>query len=81
MPTDPKEPTVVDEDTIRLYGIGPRCPGCGGPTHAVTGDKSAERPWWCQECNVRLDGDGNFGSQASFPAGADPDDTEDSDAD
>jgi len=76
MPTEPKEPTVVDEDTMRLYGVGPTCPGCGGPTHAVTGDESAKQPWWCENCNVRLDRDGKFGGQASFPVGADPDGTE-----
>jgi len=76
-PTEPKEPTAADGDTMRLYGVGPRCPGCGGPTHAVTGDESAENPWWCKNCNARLNGDGEAASRASFPAGADPDDTED----
>lgn len=66
------EPEVLDEDTIRLYGVGPKCPGCGGPTHAVTADEDAGRPWWCKACNVRLDDDGNPGSQADFPAGNEP---------
>jgi hypothetical protein len=66
------EPTVNDDLTITLYGVGPKCPGCGGPTYAVTGDDNAEMPWWCKECNVRLDDEGNYGSQASFPAGSKP---------
>lgn len=64
-------PTIVDDDTIRLWGVGPECPGCGGPTHAVTED-DAEKPWWCKECNVRFDDDGNYGSQARFPTGNEP---------
>jgi len=72
MKTDPKEPTVNDDGTISLWGAGPTCPGCGGPTHAVTGDTDAEQPWWCMDCNVRLDDEGNPGAHANFPAGADP---------
>jgi hypothetical protein len=67
-----KAPTVNDDGTVSLWGIGPQCPGCGGPTHAVTADKDAERPWWCKECNIRFDDDGNYGTQASFPAGNKP---------
>jgi hypothetical protein len=67
-----QEPERVDDDTIRLYGLGPSCPGCGGPTHAVTGDEDAEMPWWCQHCNVRLTGEGEYGPQARFPAGHEP---------
>jgi len=59
---------TVDGGTIHLPGVGPRCPGCGGPTFSVTGDPNAARPWWCGECNVRLDGDGEPGAHASFPA-------------
>lgn len=66
------EPEVLDDGTIRLFGVGPECPGCGGPTHAVTGDEDAEMPWWCKECNVRFDDDGAFGSQADFPSGSEP---------
>lgn len=66
------KPEVLSDGTIRLFGVGPRCPGCGGPTHAVTA-KKAERPWWCKECNVRFDEDRGYGSQASFPAGNKPD--------
>lgn len=66
-------PSINDDGTMTLHGVGPECPGCGGPTHAVTADEGAERPWWCQRCNVRLDDQGNAGSQADFPSGADPD--------
>jgi hypothetical protein len=66
------EPTVNDDGTISLWGVGPECPGCGGPTHAVTADTDAEQPWWCEECNARLDDDGNHGAQASFPADKHP---------
>jgi len=69
--SEPKEPEIGG-DTIHLLGVGPECPGCGGPTHAVTGDADAERPWWCKHCNVRLDGDGNYGSSARFPADSKP---------
>jgi hypothetical protein len=65
-------PTVNDDGTISLWGVGPMCPGCGESTHAVTADKGVEQPWWCQECNVRLDDDGGYGAQASFPADNDP---------
>ena len=64
-------PTINDDGTISLWGAGPVCPGCGGPTHAVTAEE-AERPWWCNECSVRLDDGGNFGSAALFPAGSEP---------
>lgn len=67
------EPKVDGDGTIHLYGVGPKCPGCGGPTHCVTADPNVEHPWWCKECNVRLDGKGNYGNQASFPSGSDPD--------
>lgn len=67
-----REPTMIDENHMRLWGVGPECPGCGGPTHAVTGSESAERPWWCKECNVRFDDEGEYGSQAEFPAGSKP---------
>jgi hypothetical protein len=66
------EPVMVDEDTMRLYGVGPGCPGCGGPTHAVTADEDADRPWWCKNCNVRLDDEGDYGAHASFAAGNEP---------
>jgi len=66
------EPEDLDDRTIRLYGVGPACPGCGGPTHAVTADQDAEKPWWCKDCNVRLDDNGEPGSQAHFPAGSAP---------
>jgi len=52
-------PEQIDDTTIRLYGIGPTCPECGGPTHAVTEDTDARKPWWCQDCNLRLSGDGD----------------------
>jgi len=68
------EPEVIDETTIRLYGVGPDCPGCGGPTHCVVADEDAEKPWWCKSCNVRLDDDGEYGPAASFPAGNEPGD-------
>jgi hypothetical protein len=70
----PKEPTVNDDDTITLWGVGPTCPGCGGPTHAVTADEDAEKPWWCKSCNVRLTDTGEYGSQARFPADSKPTD-------
>lgn len=54
---DPIEPKQVDDTTIHLYGVGPKCPDCGGPTHAVTGDENAEKPWWCKDCNLRVAGD------------------------
>ena len=66
----------IDGDTIHLLGGGPECPGCGGPTHAVTGADDATRPWWCQRCNVRLDDDGDYGAQAHFPADTGVDDAE-----
>jgi len=69
-----RDPEVIDENTIRLYGVGPQCPGCGGPTHCLTADEDAEQPWWCQDCNVRLDDDGDYGSMANFPAGSKPPD-------
>lgn len=59
-----------DGDTIRLYGGGPTCPGCDGPTYAVAAD--ARRLWWCPECNVRFTDAGEYGSAASFPAGSKP---------
>lgn len=65
------EPEMVDDDTMRLFGVGPKCPGCGGPTHCVS--PGGERPWWCKNCNVRFDDDGGYGAQASFPAESDPD--------
>jgi len=74
MPDRPRRaPTVNDDGTISLWGVGPECPGCGGPTHAVTADE-CERPWWCKECNVRLNDGGEYGNQASFPAGNEPTD-------
>lgn len=66
------EPEKADDDTMRLFGVGPECPGCGGPTHCVTADPDAEKPWWCQECNVRFDPMGVPGSQADFPSGSEP---------
>lgn len=66
------EPKMIDGNTIRLYGVGPTCPGCGGPTHAVTASESAERPWFCKKCSVRFDDEGGYGSMANFPAGNDP---------
>jgi len=57
--------------TITLPGVGPTCPGCGGPTYKVA-DSPAKRPWWCPECIVRFDYDGNYGSHANFPAGCEP---------
>jgi len=65
------EPEILDDGTIRLFGVGPECPGCGGPTHCVA--PGGELPWWCQECNVRFTDGGEYGSQASFPAGSEPD--------
>lgn len=73
-----KQPTV-DGDVIHLWGVGPECPGCGGPTHAVTGDEEAEKPWWCKHCSVRFDDEGNYGSMANFPAGSEPSREEDFD--
>ena len=67
-----REPTINDDGTITLWGVGPECPGCGGPTHAVTAGENATRPWWCEKCNVRLDDTGGYGSQADFPAGSEP---------
>lgn len=66
------EPEMVDENTMRLYGVGPDCPGCDGPTHCV--GPGGERPWWCANCNVRLSDGGEYGAVASFPAGSEPDD-------
>lgn len=66
------EPKVEDDGTIRLFGVGPKCAGCGGPTHCVTDDEGAEMPWWCSECNVRFDDGGEYGSQARFPEGCKP---------
>lgn len=66
-----RAPEINADGTITLWGVGPECPGCGGPTHAITAEK-AERPWWCQHCNVRLDEDGDYGAAADFPAGSDP---------
>lgn len=51
------EPEMADDDTMRLFGVGPKCPSCGGPTHCVTADTNAERPWWCKSCNLRVDGE------------------------
>lgn len=65
------EPTMIDDDTMRLFGGGPDCPGCGGPTYCV--GKGGERPWWCQDCNVRLTDAGEYGAHASFPSGSEPD--------
>ena len=65
----------ADGRTIRLYGGGPVCPGCYGPTYRVADDHS-HRPWWCPECNVRFTEDGEFGSHAHFPSGVEVDDAE-----
>jgi hypothetical protein len=65
-----REPTMIDDDTMRLFGGGPTCPGCGGATYSV--GPGGERPWWCPDCNVRFDDDGNYGSQARFPADSKP---------
>lgn len=63
-----------DERTISLPGGGPKCPGCGGPSYLVTdGPEDGERPWWCPDCNVRLDNDGEYGANAQFPTGSKPD--------
>jgi len=70
--TRAQEPTV-DGDTIRLPGIGPECPGCNGPTHAVAAEEDAARPWYCTDCGVRLTSDGEYGSSVSWPADFDPD--------
>jgi hypothetical protein len=56
--TAPRAPEELDDGTLRLYGVGPNCPTCGGPTHAVTGNKDAEQPWWCRDCNLRVARDG-----------------------
>jgi hypothetical protein len=65
------------ESTISLPGGGPECLGCGGPTYLVTENpEEGTRPWWCPHCNVRLDEDGGYGAQASFPSGSEPTDTE-----
>jgi hypothetical protein len=61
-------PTVNNDGTITLWGVGPTCPGCNGPTHAVTDSEAAARPWWCAECRLRLDDAGEPGSQAQLPA-------------
>lgn len=64
---------MSDGRTIHLQGGGPTCPGCHGPTYLVTETpRDGTRPWWCPDCNVRLDGDGEYGSQARFPAGSEP---------
>jgi len=65
-------PTINDDGTITLYGVRPTCSGCGGPTHAVTGDDDAERPWWCEHCNVWFDDAEGYGAQAWFPSGDEP---------
>jgi len=67
------EPEMIDDDTMRLWGVGPDCSGCAGATHAVTADENAEQAWWCKKCNVRLDDEGNYGNQARFPAESEPD--------
>jgi hypothetical protein len=64
------DPEMIDGETMRLYGGGPACPGCDGPTYSV--GAGGERPWWCPECNVRLDDGGGYGRHAYFPAGSDP---------
>ena len=61
------EPKKIDDSTMRLYGGGPRCVGCDGPTYCVA--KGGEKPWWCPDCKVRYTDDGEYGSQARFPAG------------
>jgi hypothetical protein len=65
------EPEMIDDTTMRLYGGGPTCPGCGGATHCVA--PGGERPWWCQHCVVRFDDEGNYGSGVDFPVGSEPD--------
>ena len=62
---------MVDDDTMRLFGVGPECAGCGGPTYCV--GSGGERPWWCPDCSVRFTDDGEYGGQARFPAGSKPD--------
>jgi hypothetical protein len=62
-----KEPEMIDDDTMCLWGGGPRCAGCDGPTYCV--GSGGRRPWWCPDCNVRFTDDGEYGSAASFPAG------------
>jgi len=64
------DPEMIDENTMRLYGVGPTCPGCDGPTHCVGSD--GERPWWCSECNVRLTDDAEYGANVSWPSGNAP---------
>jgi hypothetical protein len=61
------EPKKIDDSTMHLYGGGPNCSGCGGPTYCVA--KGGMRPWWCPDCNVRFTDDGEHGSQARFPTG------------
>jgi len=58
MSEQPLEPKI-EGNTIHLFGVGPDCPKCGGPTHSVTGDETAEQPWWCQNCNLRVASDGS----------------------
>ena len=65
------DPEMIDDDTMRLFGVGPECAGCDGPTYCV--GSGGERPWWCPECNVRFTDSGEYGSKASFPSGSEPD--------
>lgn len=49
-------PKTVERDgetIIELFGVGPKCPECGGPTHRVAENKY-HKPWWCAECNNRV---------------------------
>ena len=64
------EPRMIDDKTMRLFGVGPECPGCNGPTYCV--GSGGKRPWWCKVCNVRFTDDGKYGSAASFPSGSEP---------
>jgi hypothetical protein len=64
------KPRMINDETMRLFGVGPTCPGCDGPTYCVV--SGGERPWWCIDCNVRFTDEGDYGANASFPAGATP---------
>jgi hypothetical protein len=64
------EPRMIDDETMRLFGVGPTCAGCDGATYCVGSDGA--QPWWCPECNVRFTDDGEYGTQASFPSGSKP---------
>lgn len=48
----------MSDRQIILPGGGPDCPDCGGPTFQVADDlERYERPWWCPDCNLRVEHD------------------------